>query len=66
MINNSNVEIVGMKKELNVIGGIYDSPFYSLEKLTLELGVKNSNLPEVFLKPLIYFLKNSLKDEINF
>jgi hypothetical protein len=55
-----------MSKEVNVVGGIYDSPFYSLEKLTLELGAKNSNLPELFLKPLIYFLKSSLKNDINF
>ena len=50
----------------NIIGGIYDSPFYSLEKLTLELGSKNSGLPELMLKPLIFMLKNSLSSKIDF
>jgi fermentation-respiration switch protein FrsA (DUF1100 family) len=62
----SREKVEGMSKELSVVGGIYDSPFYSLEKLTLELGSKSSSIPEVFLKPLIYFLKSSLKSEINF
>jgi hypothetical protein len=59
-------KVEGMGKELSVVAGIYDSPFYSLEKLTLELGARSSNIPEVFLKPLIFFLKSSLREEINF
>lgn len=49
-----------------IIGGIYDSPFQSLEKLTFQIGAKASSLPEFILSPLIYFIKSSLKEDINF
>ena len=45
MLLESKEKIEGMSKELNVIAGIYDSPFYSLEKLTLELGARSSKIP---------------------
>lgn len=61
ILAHSKDKNLARNRELNVIGGIYDSPFYSLEKLTLELGSKNSSIPEMFLKPLVYFLKTSLK-----
>ena len=45
MLLESKEKIEGMSKELSVVAGIYDSPFYSLEKLTLELGARSSKIP---------------------
>ena len=49
-----------------IVGGIYDSPFHSLEKLTAEIGARSSKLPEVMMTPLVYLVKSSLKEEIDF
>lgn len=35
LLADSKQKVEGMSRELSVVGGIYDSPFYSLEKLTL-------------------------------
>ena len=50
----------------NLIAGVFDSPFHSLERLTLEIGSKTSGFPQTILKPLLYFLKKSLEDKISF
>lgn len=54
------------KMRKNIIAGVFDSPFHSLEKLTLEIGSKTSGFPQTILKPLLYFIKKSLEDKIDF
>ena len=49
-----------------VCAAIFDSPFSSLERLTLELGARNIGLPETLLKPFVYLMKKSLKEKIDF
>lgn len=66
VLGESKERVEGMGREMSVIGGIYDSPFYSLEKLTLELGSRSSNLPEVLLRPVVFLLKTSLRSELDF
>jgi|JI6StandDraft_1071083.scaffolds.fasta_scaffold22341_6 pimeloyl-ACP methyl ester carboxylesterase len=53
-------------QDKSVVASVYDSPFCSLEKLTLELGSRNSGIPQFFLKPAISILKSSLKDQLDF
>lgn len=53
-------------KDRSVVASVYDSPFCSLEKLTLELGSRNSGIPEFFLKPAISLLKSSLREQLDF
>lgn len=50
----------------SVVASVYDSPFCSLERLTLELGSRNSGIPQFFLKPAVGLLKSSLREQLDF
>jgi len=53
-------------RDMSVVAAVYDSPFCSLERLTLELGSRNSGLPQFFLKPAVSLLKSSLREQLDF
>lgn len=44
----------------NVIAGVFDSPFYSIYQLSLELGSKTLGIPQPIVRPFVYILKKSL------
>ena len=44
-----------------VVVGVYDSPFYSLEELTTELAEKNLGVPTFLLQPLIFLFEKTFK-----
>jgi hypothetical protein len=48
-------------QDKSVVAAVYDSPFCSLERLTLELGSRNSGIPQFLLKPAVSLLKSSLR-----
>lgn len=57
MYNCTCVEIYGL---------ILDSPFQSLKKLIVELGVKRTDLPKFFMQAFYHVIKGTLQSKGNF
>jgi hypothetical protein len=49
-----------------IVVAIFDSPFYSLQQLALEIGSKNLGVPCAILRPFMFIIKRTLKNQINF
>ena len=62
----ASILYLAKKKEHPVIASVFDSPFNSLDKLTVELGSRNIGIPQTLIKPFVFLIKRNLADKINF
>jgi uncharacterized membrane protein len=50
----------------NIIGCVLDSPYASLWKLSVEIGVNITNLPNFIVTGVLSLIRNKIKDEYGF
>ena len=51
---------------IEIVGCILDSPFSSLKKIILEIGLKKSRFPRVAISAAFHLIKGTIEDKGNF